>query len=443
MSAEQDTAAKSGKKLSALLVLGGVIIIGGGYLLLTWLSPENSASLSSVNINSTTTGSGRTVVESQHYRDLLRADNERGAAEALRNNQTFIASLPRGLDTDHGKNQSRDTQPADQAEGYGQPSTPPQADQTAREKQREALQKLLARINTQHPDARPPVVAAAMWGTTGAPGISSHASPPGTGTSPQPRLQEASLATPAARTGIQLIPALTRVPAFIDTEVDSDNAVSRVVASVPAGPWAGAVLYSQDARLAGKGMDIHFDRMMWRGMFLKVNAYALNEHTGMSSVASDVNHRWFKHIVLPSVLGGVGSVGSLYKDANTQVIQGNYGSITGRVGMPDGEALAGVIAGGMAERGSQLLTRQAESEPYRQVTVSRGEVVSILFVEPVMSNDISPPSSGTAPSVPPPSGRPLTQEEAERQASDRIQAAVMRKQNEMRQRYGIQQESHP
>ena len=64
-----------------------------------------------------------------------------------------------------------------------------------------------------------------------------------------------------------------------------------------------------------------------------------------------------------------------------------------------------------------------------------------IFVS--VSNDISPPSSGTAPSVPPPSGRPITQEEAERQASDRIQAAVMRKQNEMRQRYGIQQESHP
>ncbi|MGR5823492.1 conjugal transfer protein TraO, partial [Escherichia coli] len=84
-----------------------------------------------------------------------------------------------------------------------------------------------------HQDARPPVVAAAMWSTTGTPGTAPHASPPGTVTSQHPRLQETSLATPAARPGIQLIPALTRVPAYIDTEVDSDNAVSRVVASVP------------------------------------------------------------------------------------------------------------------------------------------------------------------------------------------------------------------
>lgn len=139
----------------------------------------------------------------------------------------------------------------------------------------------------------------------------------------------------------------------------------------------------------GNGVEIHFDRMSWNGMDLKVNAYAQQEDNLMSSVASNVNTRWFKHIILPSVLGGVGSIGTLYKDANTQVIQGNYGTVTGRVGMPSGEAVAGVIAGGMAERGSQILTRQAESEPYKQVEVYQHEVVSILFVDPVMTNDAS------------------------------------------------------
>ena len=52
---------------------------------------------SAVNINSAASGGTRSVTETPHYRELLRADNERGAAAAARNNQTFIASLPQGL----------------------------------------------------------------------------------------------------------------------------------------------------------------------------------------------------------------------------------------------------------------------------------------------------------------------------------------------------------
>ncbi len=146
-------------------------------------------------------------METQHYRDLLRADNERGAAEALRNNETFIASLPRGLDTDTGNDQKRDNPPDDRVRHFRQNASPPQGDQTAREKRREALQKLLARINTQHQDARPPgVVAAAMWSTTGTPGTAPHASPSGTVTSQHPRSCRRRVWTPATR---QAIPADT------------------------------------------------------------------------------------------------------------------------------------------------------------------------------------------------------------------------------------------
>lgn len=335
-----------------------------------------------------------TFTETPHYRELLRADNERGAAAAARNNQTFIASLPQGLDIPD--TQEKQQQPAAKPENYAhrQASGTPQEDRAASEKRMERLQKLIVRIKDQHPAGSTPTIATTMWNK-------SPAETTGQNGTQQFALKNASLSTPVAEKGIQLIPALTRIPAYIDTAVDSDNPSSKVIATIPAGPWAGATLFSPGVKLVGNGVEIHFDRMSWNGMDLKVNAYAQREDNLMSSVASNVNTRWFKHIILPSVLGGVGSIGTLYKDANTQVIQGNYGTVTGRVGMPSGEAVAGVIAGGMAERGSQILTRQAESEPYKQVEVYQHEVVSILFVDPVMTNDArsSSLSSGISPSV--------------------------------------------
>lgn len=101
--------------------------------------------------------------------------------------------------------------------------------------------------------------------------------------------------------------------------------------------------------------------------------------------------------------------------------------------MPDGKAVTGVIAGGMAEKGSQILTRQAESEPYKQVTVSQHEVVSVLFVDPVMSNSIQADATGT-PSLQPDT-RPATLAEAEQQTRHRLEAAIERRRAEMQRRY--------
>ncbi|HHV0568074.1 TPA: conjugal transfer protein TraO, partial [Escherichia coli] len=374
-------------------------------------------------------GGTRSVTETPHYRELLRADNERGAAAAARNNQTFIASLPQGLDIPDTPEKQQ--QPAAKPENYAyrQASGTPQEDRAASEKRMERLQKLIVRIKDQHPAGSTPTIATTMWNK-------SPAETTGQNGTQQFALQNASLSTPVAEKGIQLIPALTRIPAYIDTAVDSDNPSSKVIATIPAGPWAGATLFSPGVKLVGNGVEIHFDRMSWNGMDLKVNAYAQREDNLMSSVASNVNTRWFKHIILPSVLGGVGSIGTLYKDANTQVIQGNYGTVTGRVGMPSGEAVAGVIAGGMAERGSQILTRQAESEPYKQVEVYQHEVVSILFVDPVMTNDArsSSLSSGISPSV-------NRTSQAEQRSQARMQTAMEQRKAVMQRRYDEQPET--
>ncbi len=141
MSAEQD-AGKSGKKLAALLGLSSIILFGGSYIAFSKLSGSNSDMQSAVNINSAASGGTRSVTETPHYRELLRADNERGAAAAARNNQTFIASLPQGglifrtlRKSNNSLQQNRKTMLIARASGT------PQEDRAASEKRMERLQK--------------------------------------------------------------------------------------------------------------------------------------------------------------------------------------------------------------------------------------------------------------------------------------------------------------
>lgn len=101
----------------------------------------------------------------------------------------------------------------------------------------ERLQKLIVRIKDQHPAGSTPTIATTMWNK-------SPAETTGQNGTQQFALQNASLSTPVAEKGIQLIPALTRIPAYIDTAVDSDNPSSKVIATIPAGPGRGNAVQS-------------------------------------------------------------------------------------------------------------------------------------------------------------------------------------------------------
>ncbi|ECC3917838.1 conjugal transfer protein TraO, partial [Salmonella enterica subsp. diarizonae] len=70
MDAEQD-AGKSGKKLTSLIGLLLVTILGGGYLALSWFNQDSDGTRSAVNLNSTLTGTGSGVTETPRYRELL------------------------------------------------------------------------------------------------------------------------------------------------------------------------------------------------------------------------------------------------------------------------------------------------------------------------------------------------------------------------------------
>ena len=58
--------------------------------------------------------------------------------------------------------------------------------------------------------------------------------------------------------------------------------------------------------------------------------------------------------------------GGCTKDANTQVMQSSVGTVTGRVGKPDGSTVAGVMVGGTAQTGAEVIKQEMAREPFRR-----------------------------------------------------------------------------
>lgn len=123
----------------------------------------------------------------------------------------------------------------------------------------------------------------------------------------------------------------------------------------------------------------------------------------------------------------------LYKDANTQVMQSSVGTVTGRVGKPDGSTVAGVMVGGTAQTGAEVIKQEMAREPFRQVTVKQKEVISILFVESVTSDDIISNKKAALSAASTSAPTPVA---AEQQTESRLQEAIARRQAEIRRQYG-------
>ncbi|EOG4766734.1 conjugal transfer protein TraO [Salmonella enterica subsp. enterica serovar Newport] len=396
MSIEKD-AARDGKKTLGLVVVGIMVVAAGGYLGWGWMH-QSSTPESQYNLNRVANNASVTSQESRQYRDLLKLSNQQGAQEAESDGNSFVASLsesqqqdetplvPRGPVTPVSLNTQSET---------SQSQNGPQGGLNDEQKQQinNLLTQLSARWHTsdmqlatafgsEGQDGQSPF---SQWAQS-VPGLASHDA--------ASSVQTTATSTTTPTVSRISIPGLVRYPGTIDTAIDSDNPESKVLATIPAGQLAGAVLAAQNVQLAGDGVIVNFKTLDFKGMTCTIDAYALDDETQRSSVASDVNHRYFTRIVLPAIASGIGKVGQLYEDSNTQILTTNSGTVTGRTGSPDGKAVAGVIAGGIGQQTAQVMSQDASRLPVTQVNVNRRQVVSILFMKPVTDKDCIPAPVG-------------------------------------------------
>lgn len=399
MSIEQD-AASDGKKTLTLVIVAIILVAAAAYLGWGWLH-QSADPGSQYNLNRVANNAPVTSQESRQYRELLRLSNQQGAAEAESEGNSFVASLSESrTGTDKPVTPPRPPSTGTVTPDAGNDTSSPDNDQQdgLSDEQKQQINNLLTELSTRWKTSD--MQLATAYGGEGQDGQSPFTrwaqSVPGLAPEAQNAAATALTSVPApATTASQIrIPGLARYPGTIDTAIDSDNPESKVLASIPAGKLAGAVLAAQNVQLAGDGVIVNFRTLNFNGMTCTVDAYALNDENRRSSIASDVNHRYFTRIILPAIAGGIGKVGQLYEDSNTQILSTDGGTLTGRTGSPDGKAVAGVIAGGIGQQTAQVMTQDASRMPVTQVNVDRGQVVSILFMKPVTDKDCVPLPAG-------------------------------------------------
>ena len=389
MSAEKDVS-RDVKKTGIIIATVVFSLIAGGFLLVSWMStPPPPASR--INVDKAAGGSGKVAPESPQYREILRENNAEGAKQAQAANTSFIASVGSGT-VRQAPPISQDPLPVPQTpspSGYSQQSQPaPSGIDPDRKK---ALEAMLKELVIQR--AAPAGQVASITGMTGG---QAGGNPGGTPVSVYaswtdslaPTLTPATLSgNPSGNTDNVVIPAGSRPGGVIDTAVDSDNTRSQVLAHIPAGTYAGATLMANGVQLAGDGVNIHFTKMTWNKDTWHIDVWAAMPDTLQSSVASSVNNRYGSRILLPALAHGLGLGGQLYANANTQILSNGYNTLEGRVGMPDGTAIAGTVLGGAAQQAGQVIASDAQKLPVKQVLVDRGQSVALLFMTAVKESD--------------------------------------------------------
>lgn len=381
-------AASDTRKSIAIIIGSVIVVLGMIYLGYSWLnSPPVARSV--YDINRVATNAGKTTTESPEYRELLEKYNADHAAKARQDGKSFVAQMRQGTE-DSGLKVRTPQQPV--RLNQTPPVTTAASTQTQpapafSENRKKAIDSMLKELNS-HWSPVEFQLASAAGGNGGTAGegqtgtfsqwTTSLSSP----TPPQSSFDDSNLPD------IQLIPPYTRTPGVIETAVDSDNLGSQVIARIPAGPYAGAMLHASSVQLAGDGVNIHFTRLAWRGETYTVDAYALSDETLQSSVASNVNNRYFSRIILPALAMGIGRTGQLYEQANSQnIITPQGGVIQTSTGTPNGSAVAGTIIGGIGSQAGQVMASDAARLPVKQATIDPNQVIAIQFIGGVYQSD--------------------------------------------------------
>ncbi|MCC6597200.1 MAG: DotG/IcmE/VirB10 family protein [Alphaproteobacteria bacterium] len=181
--------------------------------------------------------------------------------------------------------------------------------------------------------------------------------------------------------GEVLLPAAQIVYAQLLTEANTD-APGPVLAQIVSGPLKGSRIlgtFEEKEEL----LTLNFDTVVVDGESISIDAVALDPKTTLPAMATEVDHRYFKRVILPAAAAFVqGMASAVAESGRTSVtIQGETVAESTDEASNEQE-----VATGIQEAGEELQTILTEMADKTKVMVKihAGTPLGILFLEPVV-----------------------------------------------------------
>ena len=182
-----------------------------------------------------------------------------------------------------------------------------------------------------------------------------------------------------------LVPAGQIAYAQLLTEANTDSP-GPVLAQIMSGPLAGSRILGEFEE-ENELITINFDTVVLDGESVSIDAVALDPDTTLPGMATDVDHHYFKRIVLPAAAAFIEGLSSAVAENGSTTITINNTSTTAT---DDADADSDEeIATGVQEAGQELreIIDEMTEDLEPTVVIKAGTPIGILFVEPVQTGD--------------------------------------------------------
>jgi intracellular multiplication protein IcmE len=192
----------------------------------------------------------------------------------------------------------------------------------------------------------------------------------------------ANTAQPGDEPAEIILPAGTIEYAQLLIEANSD-AVGPVLAQIVSGPLSGSRMLGS-FKTQEEFLVLSFDSVVIDGVVHRTDAVALDPETTGIGMVTDIDHRYFKRIVLPAAAKFIEGMAGAIADTGTTVTAVGDNALQET---PELDTKEQVFAG-MEEAASSVgdILDDEGSKTKPQIKVRAGTPIGILFVEPVLEN---------------------------------------------------------